>query len=329
MVVVTGAAGFLGRTIVWHLNKQGYRDLLLVETRDAMPTMQNVNGIVFSGVMTIDEFVRWEPGRVPVEAVVHFGANSDTLETDVDQVFAQNTEASKAIWRWCAKLNIPCIYASSAATYGMGESGFGDDHASLAALQPVNVYARSKHAFDRWAVEEGVAPPMWVGLKIFNAYGPNECHKGRMASMVYQAFRQIAGTGGVELFATVAGEEPYRRDFVYSKDVAAVVGYFVARAHAGSRCREIVNVGTGVARPFEDAVRAVAHSMGAENWRIRYVPMPSWLEPQYQRVTEASTSKLRALGFKAPLRPLEQGVQDYVRGYLLRGDKQLALDDAW
>jgi ADP-L-glycero-D-manno-heptose 6-epimerase len=258
-----------------------------------------------------------------VEAVVHMGAVSSTTETDAGLLRRENVRFPLALWRWCAAHCARLIYASSAATYGDGAAGFDDDGsaAALARLRPLNPYGFSKLVFDRRVarlVENGaLRPPQWVGLRFFNVYGPGEGHKGPMRSVVVQVYEQAAG-GSVRLFRSHRPDIPdggQKRDFIAVADCAKVVLWLLDNPAVNG----LFNLGTGVARSFEDLARATFAALG-EKPAIVYVDTPPAIRAHYQYFTEAKMARLRGAGFIAPFTRLEDGVADYVKRYLVPGD---------
>jgi ADP-L-glycero-D-manno-heptose 6-epimerase len=263
-------------------------------------------------------FIAWlQINHAKVEFIYHIGARTDTTEFDY-QIFADlNVNYSKAVWQACATYRIPLVYASSAATYGLGELGYADDEVLIPQLRPLNPYGDSKNEFDIWALQQPQCPPSWQGLKFFNVYGPNEYHKGRMASVIFHAYHQIAATGAMKLFRS--HHPDYRdgeqlRDFVYVKDVVSVCE-FLRQARPASG---IYNLGTGQARTFVDLVRLTFRAMDRPE-SIQFIDTPADIRDKYQYFTEAKMEKLRAAGYAQPFHPLEDGIADYVGNYLLRG----------
>jgi ADP-L-glycero-D-manno-heptose 6-epimerase len=252
------------------------------------------------------------------EFVFHIGARTDTTEFDVSIFNHLNLNYTKSVWNICAENAIPLVYASSAATYGMGENGFKDDHDIVEKLKPLNPYGESKNDFDKWALQQEKQPYFWAGLKFFNVYGPNEYHKGRMASVIFHAFNQINKTGGMKLFAShnpdyKDGEQT--RDFVYVKDVVEVL-YFLMHHRKNSG---LYNLGSGKARTFLDLTRATFEAMDKEE-NISFIPTPEDIRDKYQYFTEADMNKLKSIGYNKEFHTLEEGVSDYVRNYLSSGN---------
>lgn len=318
MIVVTGAAGFIGSCLLSALNQQGWEDILLVDDFVRPDKLRNLEGKSCAGRMHRDDFPSWlDDNHAEVTQLVHLGARTDTAEHRQSIFDRLNLEYSRSLWKLCARHGIPLLYASSAATYGSGQQGYSDRHELLPALKPLNAYGRSKHDFDLWALKQPEAPPHWAGLKFFNVYGPNEYHKGRMASVIYHLFRQIRKTGEVRLFRSHRADVPdgeQRRDFIYVKDVVDACLFFLRDRPATG----IYNLGTGLARSYNDLARATFRALGADP-RIHYVDTPESIRDNYQYFTQADISRLRAAGYHKPFMGLEEGVEDYVGNYLLAG----------
>lgn len=316
MIVITGAAGFIGSCVAGYLNSKSRHDLLLVD--DFSNDLKSVNwqGKRFLNKMSRDLFPDWfikNPGQV--DFVFHLGARTDTAETDRRIFDRLNLNYSKAVWKVCARHQIPLVYASSAATYGMGEQGFEDRHNIIPSLAPLNAYGISKNEFDKWVLEQDDKPPFWAGLKFFNVYGPNEYHKGRMASVVFHCFQQIQTTGKMKLFRSHHPDFKdggQQRDFVYVKDVLKVCYYlFKQKPKSG-----IYNLGTGRARTFMDLAAATFNALDKVP-QIEFIDTPVDIRDTYQYYTEAKMEKLCATGFHEPFLSLEDGIDDYVKQYLV------------
>jgi ADP-L-glycero-D-manno-heptose 6-epimerase len=327
MLIITGGGGFIGSVLAWALNEAGRADIVIVDRFGTDEKWRNIAKRDFFEILTIEGVPAWlDRYGHEVDAVFHLGANSSTTENDADLVIGTNLNSSIAWWRWCSAHRKPLIYASSAATYGNGTQGF-DDAGGLneyKRLQPMNLYGWSKHAFDLWALREGWkghAPPFWAGLKFFNVFGPNEYHKAEMMSLVAKNHGQIAAGETIRLFKShradfADGEQ--RRDFVYVKDCAEAMLWLWRQG----RDSGIYNIGTGAARSFRELMEATAAACGRET-HIEYVDMPSVIRPNYQYLTEANMSRLRAAGFNAPFTPLEDAVHDFVTNYLAKSDPYL------
>lgn len=316
MIVVTGAAGFIGSCLVSRLNKSGYTDIVVVDDFSKTEKDGNLEGKTIIAKVGRNDFIRWfdEFGN-EVEFVFHIGARTDTTEFDKNIFDELNLNYSKDVWNLCVKYNVPLVYASSAATYGLGEYGYKDDHSIVEKLKPLNPYGDSKNDFDKWVLKQEKTPPFWAGLKFFNVYGPNEYHKGRMASVIFHAFNQINKTGGMKLFRSHNPE--YRdgeqlRDFVYVKDVVEVCMYLME----GEPASGIYNLGSGKARTFLDLTKNTFKAMGKEE-NISFIDTPEDIRDKYQYFTEADMSKLINSGYNKPFYSLEEGVEDYVKNYLI------------
>jgi ADP-L-glycero-D-manno-heptose 6-epimerase len=324
MLLVTGGAGFIGSNVVAALNEAGRRDIVVNDHLGAGDKWRNLAKRQLADIVTPPELLRWLEGR-KLDAVLHFGAITETTATDADLVIDSNFRLSLKLLDWCAATGIPFIYASSAATYGDGGQGFGDDWSlqSLQRLRPMNLYGWSKHLFDLAVVERsrnGAAlPPQWAGLKFFNVFGPNEYHKGEMMSLVAKRFEDARSGQSVRLFRSERagindGEQ--MRDFIYVDDVVAVVLWLLAMPSVSG----IFNVGTGRARSFRDLVVAMFCALGRAP-QIDYVDMPPSIRAQYQYFTEADVESLRRAGYNAGFTPLEDGVARYLTEFLDRPDR--------
>ncbi len=316
VIVVTGAAGFIGSVLVGELNALGVDQLLLVDDLRHLDRLRNLQGRAYQHLIEHRQLISFlENCPVPPELIFHLGAHTDTTEADVDIFQELNLEPSQALWKYCSRMRVPLIYASSAATYGAGEHGYRDDEQDLHLLKPLNAYGRSKHHFDRWAVAQTEAPPRWAGLKFFNVYGPNESHKSQMASVTLHAFQQIQQGGQLKLFRSHrpdVADGDQRRDFVYVFDVCAVMLWFW-RAQPASG---IYNVGTGQARSFMDLGQSVFAALDKAP-EIEFIDTPTAIRPTYQYFTEADISKLRAAGYEQAFLSLEAGVHHYITEFLL------------
>lgn len=316
MIIITGAAGFIGSCLVRRLNDAGYQDILVVDDFSRSDKMRNLDGKTFRDQVHRSEFLAWfQQNHTDVDAVFHIGARTDTTEMSVAIFDELNLNYSKALWTLCSDARIPFFYASSAATYGLGELGYTDDHTLIPSLKPLNPYGQSKQDFDVWALTQEDAPPAWAGFKFFNVYGPNEYHKGRMASVIFHTARQIKATGGMKLFRSHRpdyrdGEQS--RDFIYVKDVVDVLLHFLEKRPPNA----IYNLGTGKARSFLDLASGTFRALGLEP-NISFIDTPADIRDTYQYFTEADMTKLRTLaGYQAPFFGLEAGIEDYVTDYL-------------
>ncbi|MDP3744778.1 MAG: ADP-glyceromanno-heptose 6-epimerase [Methylotenera sp.] len=327
MIVITGGAGMIGSIIAWHLNTKLERDdLVIVDRLTHEDQWQNLVKRQYAHYLDKDQLMTWLEGRTDIEAVIHMGAISATTERDFNQLVETNIQYSQNLWTWCAHNRVPFFYASSAATYGDGSLGYDD--ANIDNLRPLNGYGYSKHFFDQWALRQmhnnSATPPSWAGFKFFNVYGPNEYHKERMASVALHTFNQFSQTGTMKLFkGTKVGIEDgmQMRDFVYVKDAAAVVNYFLGSTLSNKPAPSgIYNIGTGHARSFKDLATNVMQSMQREP-HITFIDMPVDLQGKYQYFTEASMNKLTATGYTQAFHSLEDGVRDYVQNYLMQEDQ--------
>ena len=316
MIVVTGAAGFIGSCLVSRLNKAGYTDIVVVDDFSKKEKAQNLEGKIILAKVGRKDFIKWlsDFGK-EVEFVFHIGARTDTTEFDKAIFDELNMNYSIDVWNACVELNIPLVYASSAATYGLGEFGYKDDHDIIPRLKPLNPYGDSKNDFDKWVLQQNVQPPFWAGLKFFNVYGPNEYHKGRMASVIFHAFNQINATGGMKLFRSHNPEYTdggQLRDFVYVKDVVDVCLFLMEKRPMSG----IYNLGSGKARTFLDLAKNTFAGVKKEE-NISFIDTPEDIRDKYQYFTEADMSKLKKAGFTQEFHTLEEGVKDYVTNYLI------------
>jgi ADP-L-glycero-D-manno-heptose 6-epimerase len=315
MIIVTGAAGFIGSCLVSKLNRENFSDIVLVDDFSDQEKMKNLEGKKYSRKIHRDDFLRWlKENQRLVQFVFHIGARTDTTEMRKEIFDRLNLDYTKALWSTCVEFGLPLVYASSAATYGLGENGYEDNEALIPQLKPLNPYGDSKNEFDKWAIQQKKKPYFWVGLKFFNVYGPNEYHKGRMASVIFHAYNQLKDKGVVKLFrshnqAYKDGEQ--LRDFVYVKDVVEVCYFlFLHRKNSG-----IYNLGSGKARTFYDLVKSTFQSAN-KPLNIEFIDTPTDIRDKYQYYTEATMDKLKSIGYVKPFSTLEEGVNDYVQNYL-------------
>jgi ADP-L-glycero-D-manno-heptose 6-epimerase len=317
-IVITGAAGFIGSCLTSFLNEKGFHQLILVDEFSRLDKINNLEGKKYTHQVERDDFFQWLEIKKPeIEFVFHLGARTDTTEFDYAVHERLNFEYSQRIWDFCMLRQIPLVYASSAATYGSGELGYSDDHDLPFRLEPLNAYGISKNEFDKWAVRQQSQPPFWIGLKFFNVYGPNEYHKGRMASVIWHAYHQIKHNGTVKLFKShrpdfMDGQQ--LRDFIYVKDILKVCYWLMENVEKKME-NGLYNLGTGKARTFEDLVRATFSGAG-KPVQINYIDMPEDIRDKYQYFTEARMEKLEGAGYTEPFYLLENGVMDYVKNYL-------------
>jgi ADP-L-glycero-D-manno-heptose 6-epimerase len=314
MIIVTGAAGFIGSNIVAALNERGRDDIVVCDWLGQDLRWQNLRKRMFRDFVFPGDLMEYL-SRARPDAIIHMGANSSTTTTDGDELMRVNAKFTLALIDHCAEAGVPLIYASSAATYGEGENGFVDDGSlkALKLLRPLNLYGWSKHLIDQIVaerIEKGLPlPPKCIGLKFFNVYGQNEYHKGGMISVVGKNYENVAQGGGVDLFKSHrAGIEDggQRRDFISVDDVVAVTLWFLDHGPAHG----LFNVGTGVAASFRELVEALFAAVGRPP-NIRYVPMPEHLRERYQYYTCASTENLRSAGYAAPFANVAEGVARY------------------
>ena len=315
MIVVTGAAGFIASGLVGTLNSCGIEDIVIVD--DFTQTSKNKNWETKRYVAKVqrEDFLEWfDANAAKVDFVFHLGARTDTTEFDWNVFQKLNLDYTCGIWTRCCTYNIPLIYASSAATYGAGEHGYIDDHAIVPMLKPLNPYGRSKNDFDLWALAQEKQPPFWVGTKFFNVYGPNEYHKGRMASVVLHTFETVKKTGKMQLFRShnpKFEDGMQLRDFIYVKDVINILIHMYNTRPASG----LYNVGTGNAESFLELATSTFIAMDRPV-NIEFVDMPEDIRDKYQYFTEADTTKLRK-AYEYPMLSLREGVADYVKNYLI------------
>lgn len=311
MIVVTGAAGFIASNVIQALNETGRHDLVLVDDFSKPERKRNYEDKLFHSMVNRDTFMDYfKENHQRIDFVIHLGARTDTTEFDYNVFQKLNVDYTIGVWTLCVEYKIPLIYASSAATYGMGELGYEDRHDIVYDLKPLNPYGRSKNEIDKYILSQAKQPPFWAGLKFFNVYGPNEFHKRKMASVILHSFRQIQETGQVKLFRShnpnyQDGQQ--LRDFVYVKDVARVILWLMSHQPQSG----LYNVGTGKARSFYDLADNTFKAMGRET-AIQFIDTPLNIRDKYQYFTEANITKLRRAGYSEPFTSLEEGVKDYV-----------------
>ena len=318
MIVVTGASGFIGSCLITQLNSLGYHDIIAVDLFDDKMKERNLAGKSIAEKIDRSRFFSEVKNfKAAIEYIFHFGARTDTTETSVDLFDELNLEYSKRMWQLCAENEIPLAYASSAATYGDGAQGFSDDLRTTHSLIPLNPYASSKHNFDLWALNQELKPPSWTGLKFFNVFGPNEYHKDRMASMVFQAYNQIKSFGQVRLFKSYQKEVKdgeQKRDFVYVMDIVDLcTQLLVSKVGFG-----ILNTGTGEANSFNEMCSYIFRALKIPE-NITYIPMPDSIRPKYQYYTEADTSKVVRSQLTWKPTSLDRAITHYVQDFLEPG----------
>lgn len=316
MIVVTGAAGFIGSYLVGKLNAAGYNDLVLVDRINNPLKDLNLLHKTYREFVDRDNLFKWLVKNArDVDFVFHLGAITDTVCEELELYQQLNVMYSQRLWNICAEIDAPLLYASSAATYGNGEDGFVDSHKNIPNLRPLNLYGWSKQYFDVWALKQFRTPPFWAGMKFFNVYGPNEYHKGRMSSVVLHAYNTIKENGKMELFRshhTDYKDGEQSRDFIFVDDIVDVMLFFMENQKNSG----IYNVGTGKARSFYDLTSSVFRSMNL-NPDISFIDTPVDLRGRYQYYTEANVQKLRDIGYNKPFTELEEGVDEYVGEYLM------------
>lgn len=319
-IVVTGARGFIGSCLVSKLNKLGYKNIIIVDDfSDSDLRDKNLEDKTFSKKIEIFEFPKWlEEHATEVDFIFHVGANSSTVEFRKEIFDQYNEDYTKKLFALCTINQIPLVFTSSAATYGDGSLGYSDAHELIPALKPLNAYGASKANVDTWVLEQAETPPLWVSLKPFNVYGPNEYHKGRMASTILHFFNQIQESGQINLFRSHRPEYEdggQRRDFIYVYDLVNIFVHFLSDDAVSG----IYNGGTGTARTFLDIAKTVFSVLGREE-KINFIDIPLDIRDKYQYFTEADMSKLRTVAkYSTPTMSLEEGINDYITNYLSSG----------
>ncbi len=312
MIIITGAAGFIGSRLLNKYNRRGFTDVVIVDDFNRRDKRFNLKNARYKQKIHRDDFIPWlHTHSKEVEFIFHLGARTDTTEKNKHIFDKLNLNYSKSIWLACSKYRIPLVYASSAATYGLGEYGYEDDHEIVEKLKPLNPYGVSKNDFDKWALKEKEQPPFWAGLKFFNVYGPHEYHKGRMASVIFHTYHQIRKTGKMKLFRShrpdiMHGEQS--RDFVYVNDVTDVCAFFYENQVKSG----LYNLGTGKAKTFLSLAENTFKAMGLTP-DISFIDTPEDIRDTYQYFTEANIKKLRNAGYDRPFWSLEEGIADYVK----------------
>ena len=325
MIILTGGGGMIGSMIAWHLNTQmNFDDFVIVDDLINEQQENNFKKRKFIEYIAKDDLEKYLNDKKNVSAVIHMGAISATTESNFNRLLQSNIRYSQALWHWCAENKVPFIYASSAATYGNGSVGYGDNESELDKLSPLNAYGYSKHFFDRWVQLElsknQPTPPQWCGLKFFNVYGPNEYHKGRMASVVFHSFNQFKETNQIKLFKS---EHPSYadgmqvRDFIYVKDAVKIIIFFLNNNNFSG----LYNAGTGNAETFKALAEALLINTKGQPDDIKYIEMPNDLKGKYQYYTQATMNKINSIGFNDNFMNLKEGVTDYLESYLLTSDR--------
>lgn len=317
MIILTGGAGFIGSCFLWRLNKEGIDDIIVVDQLDETDKWKNLLGKKFKDYIQKDDFLALvKAGEAPKPSkVIHMGASSSTTLTDGDYFIKNNYEYSKTLAEWALENKAYFMYASSAATYGDGSSGYSDDPRGIPSLRPLNMYGYSKQLFDMWILNNRLYGKV-TGIKFFNVFGPNEYHKGDMMSVICKAYPRAAGEGKMRLFKSYKPEYPdggQKRDFIYVKDAVEAMYYLMTNpAKTG-----IFNLGTGRASTWNDLAKAIFSGIGSKPF-IEYIDMPETLRSKYQYFTEADMAGLRKAGYKKPFTSLEDSVKDYI-SYLKDG----------
>lgn len=316
LIIVTGAAGFIGSALVADLNERGYTNLVLVDDFSRIDKAHNLLGKKYHSKVHRDQLAAWcEKHANEIRAIFHIGAKTDTMLQDKVVFKKLNIEYTKFLVEFATENDIPILYASSAATYGNGEHGYDDDASKIELLTPLNPYAQSKQDIDMWLLSLKQKPTHWYGFKFFNVYGPNEYHKGRMASVIFHTYRQILKNGKVTLFKSHNPnyeDGKQMRDFIYVKDVTDVLIYFFEQLPSQNG---IYNLGTGQARTFLDLVNSLFQAIHHQA-NIDFIDTPIEIRDKYQYFTEANMQKLRSIGYNKPFHTLEAGVKDYAQQYL-------------
>ncbi|MGI8546911.1 MAG: ADP-glyceromanno-heptose 6-epimerase [Gemmatimonadaceae bacterium] len=325
-VLVTGGAGFIGSALVWELNRRGCDNIVIADFLDSDDKWRNLVPLRFEDYLEADDLLpRLASGTLgKFDLVLHMGACSATTESDAAYLVRNNYEFTKSLAEHALANASRFVYASSAATYGDGSAGMNDSSAldNLDALRPLNMYGYSKQLFDLHAARHGYVDRV-VGLKFFNIFGPNENHKGEMRSLVNKAYAQVVETGEIRLFKSYRAEYAHgeqRRDFLYVKDAVGMTLHLAANDSASG----LFNIGSGEAHSWLDLADAVFRALGKEP-NVTFIDMPAELRARYQYFTQADIGRLRAAGYGAPITPLCDAVEDYVRDYLVsvsrRGDQ--------
>ena len=320
MILVTGAAGFIGSNIVASLNKKGYKNIIICDWIDHQSKKKNIEKLIYEKIIPPEKIIYYLNNTNNIKLIIHMGANSSTTETNFRLIYNINTRFSKNLWKWCVNNQVRLIYASSAATYGDGMKGFTDSETT--SYKPLNIYGLSKYLFDRYAIKQAKkkkCPPQWVGLKFFNVYGPNEYHKGNMQSVIKHSLDQYFKNGKVKLFKSYNNkylDGQQTRDFIYVDDCVSLINWLIENKNISG----IYNCGTSIERSFEDLVKAMFKAINITP-KIEYIDMPKNIRNQYQYYTKANMDKIRKKGYNIKASTLEEGVYKYVTNYLLSNDR--------
>ncbi len=311
MIIVTGTSGFIGKAVALYLIEKKINPIILVDF--FTPLDDKLKDCFFVHVDMLFDFI--DDNKNKIDYIIHLGAITDTTETDFEYLNKYNFQYSKYIWRKCVNYSIPLVYASSAATYGDGKFGFSDDHKKINFLKPLNLYAESKHNFDKYVLSQKKVPPKWFGLKFFNVFGFDESKKEKMASIIFQSFHKISKTNKMKLFKS--NDKNLRngdqsRDFVYIKDLVDVIFFLYSNKIESG----IFNVGSGVATTFNNLISFVFKFMNKEN-SIEYIDMPREISQKYQNYTKAEIKKLRGVGYEKKFTSVESAIKDYIENYLM------------
>jgi ADP-L-glycero-D-manno-heptose 6-epimerase len=310
-LLITGAYGFIGARLAQALLEKDQEKLILVDKPDYRKSRSCVKGLENLPIIDREKIFEDLPKLKNINAVIHLGACTDTGNHDQSYMWKMNTDYTKALWQWCSESKVPLIYASSGATYGRGDEGYSDDHRDIPKFKPLNVYGRSKHEFDLWALKQKNAPPRWYGLKFFNVYGMDESHKGRMASPIFHGYNEIQKTGKQTLFRShkegVADGEQ-KRDFIFVDDIVKLCLFCLEKTPPSG----IYNCGTGQARTFLDVSKALFKALGLES-KIEWIDTPEKFRAGYQYFTQADMGKMKGAGYSESFLPIEEGVARYVK----------------
>ncbi len=316
MIVLTGAAGFIGSAFLSRLNMEGISDVIVVDNLKKGGKWKNLVGKEFCEYVSkydfFDFLLNVLDNKIKIDAIIHLGACSSTTEDDMDYLYANNFRFSKDLLEYSAQKDIRFIYASSAAVYGDGKMGFSDDDNLTPHLKPLNKYGYSKWLFDNYVIKNKLND-FATGLRFFNVFGPNEYHKGDMASVVYKSYNQIAETGSLKLFKShIEGfkDGEQKRDFIYVKDVCDIIWFFLNNNKGG-----IYNAGTGNAGTFNELAIESFKALNRKA-QIEYIDMPESVKNQYQYFTQADAAKLREAGYDKKFSFLPKGIEDYIKNYL-------------